>query len=369
MRKILFLLTFTLLTLCADEELPPVTLATVKLPQIRLAEIPTVSAAAKLATATVNLPVIPSTAPQLNAAKARMLLKKTLFRDKRNIDNEPAANENLASWVEIFQAHKEYTFPHVPVSQGLRMVAEVRWPVSEEVLASNLTWYKDKGYNAVLLTFDGSEEPYQLTQLADKITSAGMKVYFAFGGAENLKLSVFIHPYKLGRLITALAPKCAGMLLHWRRTSQHLLLPDRAFIDFLVRHGREANPALQIIGESYYGENAESKGAFVLSTSLPAGSSAILLTNVGYSFYSPPKALKLLNGQLTPVLVLILGAKPYYATVNPNNLSFEQNWQIKRMLEENFVAAGATGTVTLHGDGSNGLFNSFHTDNLGQTAR
>ena len=78
MKKILFLLlTFTLLTLCADEELPPVTLATVKLPQIRLAEIPTVSAAAKLATATVNLPVIPSTAPQLNAAKARLLRSLT----------------------------------------------------------------------------------------------------------------------------------------------------------------------------------------------------------------------------------------------------------------------------------------------------
>ena len=249
------------------------------------------------------------------------------------------------------------------------MVAEVRWPVSEEVLASNLTWYKDKGYNAVLLTFDGSEEPYQLTQLADKITSAGMKVYFAFGGAEDLKLSVFIHPYKLRRLLAAIVPKCAGMLLHWRRTSQHLLLPDRAFIDFLIRHGREANPSLQIIGECYYGETAESNGAFVVSTSSPAGSSAILLSNVGYEFYSPAKALDLLKGQSTPILVLVLGAKPYYATANKNDLTFDQNWAIKRSIENRFFAAGASGTVTLHGDGSNGLFATYHTDNLGQCAR
>ena len=76
MKKILFLLPFTLLTLCADEGLPPVTLATVNLPKIRLADIPTVSAAAKLATATVNLPVIPVQLRSLTQPRRGCSLKK-----------------------------------------------------------------------------------------------------------------------------------------------------------------------------------------------------------------------------------------------------------------------------------------------------
>lgn len=397
-----------LLLLCgsifAEEPLPPVAMATVKtatvpLPVIRLAEVPlpeiklpeitTVSFVSdlsdlsdksdqsdtSLAIGTVPVAkVAVTTAADLAAAKAHRELKNRLFRDKRGLQYDAATgpeSSDFAAWIELYKSHTPYTAAHVPLRKGLRMVAELRHPADPDVLADNLEFYKSKGYNAVLITFDGSEEPYHLTDLADKAAAAGFKVWYAFGGAEDLKLSVFVHPGKLRRLIAAIAPRAEGTLLNWRRTSQHLLLPDRPFTDFLIRSGREVNPDLQIIGESYFGENAETKGKFAVATSVPANSSGVLLQNVGYSFYNPAKVFKKLFAHLkdVPKLVLVLGEKPYYATRRRNKLSFEQNWQIKRSIEERFLAAGAAGTVTLHGDGSNGLYNRNHTDNLGATSR
>ena len=400
MRKLFLLLVCG--SLFAEEPLPPVAMATVKtatvplpviqlaevtLPAIKLPEIKTVfiisadwsdrSAPVNggLAIATVPVPkVVITTAADMTAVKELRETKTRLFRDQRNLIYDSTAapgNVDFNAWLDLYKNHTPYTGAYIPLQDEVRMVAELRYPIDEKVLADNLTFYKSKGYNAVLITFDGSEEPYHLTVLADKVTAAGFKVWYAFGGAEDLKLSVFIHPHKLQRLITALAPKCAGMLLHWRRTSQHLLLQDRPFTDFLIRSAREVNPDLQIIGESYFGENAETKGKFAVATSVPANSSGVLLQNVGYSFYSPAKVFKKLFAHLkdVPKLVLVLGEKPYYATRRRNKLSFEQNWQIKRSIEERFLAAGAAGTVTLHGDGSNGLYNRNHTDNLGATSR
>ena len=400
MRKLFLLLVCG--SLFAEEPLPPVAMATVQtatvpLPVIRLAEVPlpeiklpeiknvfiisadwsdrSTPVNGNLALATVSVSQVELTSvANMTAAKEFRETKTRFFRDQRNLIYDSTAapgNVDFAAWLDLFKNHTPYTAAYIPLQDRVRMVAELRHPVDEAVLSANLAFYKSKGYNAILVTFDGSEEPYHLAALADKVTAAGFKVWYAFGGEENLKLSVFIHPHKLQRLIAALAPKCAGMLLHWRRTSQHLLLQDRPFTDFLIRSAREVNPDLQIIGESYFGENAETKGKFAVATSLPANSSGVLLQNVGYSFYSPAKVFKKLFAHLkdVPKLVLVLGEKPYYATRRRNKLNFEQNWRIKKSIEDRFLAAGAAGTVTLHGDGSNGLYRTNHNDNIAQTGR
>ena len=181
-----------------------------------------------------------------------------------------------------------YTAVHIPLEKGIRMIAEVNCRNDPVILESNLAFYKGKGYNSALITFDGSEEFWDLAALADKVAAAGFRCWYAFGGAEDLTKSVFVHPEKLRQLIRVLAPRCDGMLLNWRRTSQHLLLQDRPFTDFLIRTGREANAKLQIVGESYYGPTAAS-GNMAVTTSLPANSSGVLLVNAGYSFYNPKK--------------------------------------------------------------------------------
>ena len=44
-------------------------------------------------------------------------------------------------------------------------------------------------------------------------------------------------------------------------------------------------------------------------------------------------------------------------------MSFEKAWKLKRYTEERFLAAGAAGTITMHGDGAG------YTDNIGQRGR
>lgn len=383
-----------LLLLCgsifAEEPLPPVAMATVPLPVIRLAEVPlpeiklpeitTVSFVSDQSDTSLAIGTVPvakvavTTAADLAAAKAHRELKNRFFRDKRGLQYDAATgpeSSDFAAWIELYKSHTPYMAAHVPLRKGLRMVAELRHPADPDVLADNLEFYKSKGYNAVLITFDGSEEPYHLTDLADKAAAAGFKVWYAFGGAEDLNLSVFVHPGKLRRLIAAIAPRAEGTLLNWRRTSQHLLLPDRPFSDFFIREGRVANPQLQLVGESYFGHNAESDHKFKVATSFPANASGVLLVNVGYSFYAPKKVFGRLCGHLdkVPRLVVILGPRPYYATKGTSRLSFGPAWEIKRATEEKFLKAGAAGTVTLHGDGSNGIYNKAHTDNIGHTGR
>ncbi len=399
MRKLFSLCFAAALCCAADEVLPPVPLATVKLPVIKLPviplpviELPEISTVTflsdlsdlsdksdqsdtSLAIGTVPVAkVAVTTAADLAAAKAHREAKDKLFRDQRGLLYDAATgpeSSDFAAWVALYKSHTPYTAKHIPLRKGLRMVAELRHPADPDVLADNLEFYKGKGYNAVLITFDGSEEPYHLTDLADKVTAAGLKVWYAFGGAEDLKLSVFVHPARLRRLIAAIAPRAEGTLLNWRRTSQHLLLPDRPFTDFFIKESRAANPQLQLVGESYFGQNAESDHKFKVATSLPVNASGVLLVNIGYSFYAPQKVFDKLFGHLAkvPRLVVILGPRPYYATKGTRRFSFGPAWEIKRSTEDKFLKAGAAGTVTLHGDGSNGLYNRNHTDNLGHTGR
>lgn len=367
----------------ASIQLPVIRLAAVPLPEIKLPAIKTVfiissdwSDSTEVASTIASVPIakIADTADQIATAKIHREIKKRLFRDQRNLQYDSTTipkGADFAAWLELYNTHQPYTLAHIPLQKGLRMIAELRLPVKEKILADNLEFYKNQGYTAVLITFDGSEEPYQLAELADKVTTAGMRPWYAFGGAENLKLSVFVHPYKLKRLICALAPKCDGTLLHWRRTSQHLLLPDAAFVDFFLREGRSANPNLQIVGESYFGHNALSEHKLTVATNVPTNASGVLLVNVGHSGINAEGVLNRLFGHLrhSPRLVLILGDRPYYATKNYNALDFGQNLLAKQRVGERFLAAGAAGTVTLHGDGSNGLYNRNHTDNLGATSR
>ena len=249
------------------------------------------------------------------------------------------------------------------------MIAEVRLPVTREVLRDNLAFYAGRGYNAVLLTFDGSENPGELSALARECRAAGLAPWFAFGGREDLKLGVLIAPATLTRLIGELAPLCDGMLLGWRRTSLHLFLPDRAFQDYVIKAAREGNQKICIVGESYLGRSAESDGRFAVTTSVPDNASGCLIVNAGYAMVRPDVLDTFWGRVKVPKLVLIIGDRPYYRTRFPNGLSFEANLKIKETIEGRFRSAGAAGTVTLHGDGSDGIYNRLYTDNLAQTGR
>lgn len=406
MRKLLLIFCLAVFALCADDDLPPVATAAVRVAAVPLVEVPlpeivvpgvaltrVVMPAALLAdcgiatpksdlsdtsdqsdkgrTSMVALAAVPGVAGNLAAAKA-FREAAAVFRDRRSVTADPAAvagSPVYQAWAKIYADHQDYTPACVPLPNGLRMIAEVRLPVKQELLRDNLSFYAKRGYNAVLLTFDGSENPGELSALARECRAAGLAPWFAFGGREDLKQTVFIAPATLRRIIGELAPLCDGMLLGWRRTSLHLFLPDRAFQDYVIKAAREGNSKICLVGESYLGRSAESDGRKAVTTSLPDNASGCLLVNVGYSMVTPKVMDTVFSTVKAPKIVLVTGCWPYYRTHKANGLSFEANLKIKETIEARFRASGAAGTVTLHGDGSDGLYDPNFTDNLAQSGR
>lgn len=321
--------------------------------------------------AAVGLVAVPGHQGNMTAM-AEFRKKVSAFRDRRTVVHDLSAvpgSAVYAAWTEIYAGHRDFTAEYVPLPEKLRMIAEVRVPVDRKIFQDNLAYYAARGYNAVLITFDGSENPGMLSAAARQCRQAGLAPWFAFGGREDLRQSVFIAPATLQRLIGELAPLCDGMLLGWRRTSLHLFIPDRAFTDFVLKSARESNPRLCIVGESYLGMTGESGGRFQVTTSIPANASGCLIANIGYEAITPKVLDTVFRGVTVPKIVLVLGQRPYYRTVQANSLSFEENLLIKENIEKRFLSAGAAGTVTLHGDGSDGLRHPAITDNLARGGR
>ena len=81
------------------------------------------------------------------------------------------------------------------------------------------------------------------------------------------------------------------------------------------------------------------------------------------------KLKSVLNKILTKIkeqskIALITGDRPYYATRSNNGKTFAQNLEIKKALADRWLSAGASGVIVLHGDGSDGIYNKEHTDNI-----
>ena len=112
------------------------------------------------------------------------------------------------------------------------------------VLRERLDYYAARGYNAVLVTFDTTENLSRLCVTVDGIRRAGFQIVIAYAGRENLEEPVFRDPEVLRRFLTELGSRADALLLGWRRTSVHLFLPDRPFTNFLIRSAREGNPDL-----------------------------------------------------------------------------------------------------------------------------
>ena len=325
-------------------------------------------------TANVVLPQVATLADNMTRAKAfRELL--TLFKDKKTVLNDSSAYPDSAvytEWKKIYDNAdiKNYVMEYNKLEKPVRMIAEARLPVNKNTLMSNLSFYKNRGYNSVLITFNGTENIWELEELVSCCRSAGMSPWFAFGGSESIDKPVFIAPATLRRMVMAMAKICDGILLGWRRTSLHLFLPDKPFMNYIIKSAREVNKTISVVGESYLGRTSMGGGdSYTVTTNSPANASGCLIVNVGFYGINPKVLTTLFSEIKAPKLVLVVGERPYYKTEYDNKKTFEENFKIKEDVENRLISAGAYGTITLHGDGSDGMYNRLHTDNIAQTGQ
>lgn len=290
------------------------------------------------------------------------------FRDKRNAALLSADKRASAKWLTIAEKEVAYTPDYIPLPSGLRMAAEIHHPISSGILAGNLARYRKAGCNSVLITFGypGESLPVLLATAA-QCRRAGLNPWFAYAGPESIQHSIFRDPDELASAAAQLAQACDGVILGWRRTSVHMYRQDDVFQILLLRAAREANPKLAILGEIYYGETERS--ARDLALNLPTGVSGALVTGFGFQGVAVESVVAALHKKVgsTPLVPLIVGRKPYYATRNRDGRSAAVHWREKMAVAFRWLSAGVSGVVILHGDGSDGIYDPKQTDNLAQT--
>ncbi|MEI3038447.1 MAG: hypothetical protein V8T90_15440 [Victivallales bacterium] len=308
----------------------------------------------------ITLPEVRDPAARMPQLIALQKIQRTLFRDQRNLIYDSSIGIDSAvwaKWIRIYQADEPYDMPHVELTDGLRMIAEVTVPedrAERETLNTNLERYVALGYNAALLTFDTTEPLDSLVELAELIRSKGLAVWIAYSGPENLRHSIFADPDRLANCVRTLAELADGLVIGWRRTALHLFVQDRPFYNVILRAARAGNPKLQILGESYIGETAETpEYTRIAMFNNPANCSGTVVSGIGFYGVNVAGAL---TGVFKPVahmnrVALIVGSKPYHQTLHRTGLSRERQEAVKQRLERRFRAAGCRGTITLHGDG------------------
>lgn len=326
-------------------------------------------------TASVSVPLIASGAARIPQVQAMLREAQTVLADQRNLRYDPEFGIDSAAWkkwLAIYRKNEPYTLEYQPLPAGLRIIAEVKCPADADQVSTldrNLEFYAKQGYNAVLLTFDTTEDLSRLLDTAALIRAHGLKIVCAYAGPEKLQWSVFRDPDVIEQYISRLCMVSDAFLIGWRRTSCHLLIQDDAFRNHLLRAARKLNPNVAIIGEAYYGQTAHSNHRTDHVTyNVPANASAVLLFGIGYKGVAIELAMDGMFPAVRnlPRIGLAIGEKPYFDTRNDTGKTVSQNLAVKQRIERRFRSGGCVGTLTIRGDGSDGVYDKRFTENLSQ---
>jgi hypothetical protein len=295
-----------------------------------------------------------------NEFKTNYLALKNMIKDKRYLyyDNEIIHSNFLKKWISIYKNYSNKKFDTIKLTNKFRMISEIRMPKSYkefEILKTNLNYYKSRGYDSVLIVFDGSETPNDLENLVKYVKYLNLRPFGAFGGRETLHTSIFLEPDMFSKQLKSIAKYCEGFIIGWRRTSAHLIEQDDEFMNFIIENVRSANSQIHIFGEIYYGNNAKNEGEnnWGISKNIPNCSSAIMLVNFGFLSINTDYVVNSFAKKLTnvPLIGLVVGHRPYYLSTHKNNYSQEKNQLIKEKIESKFIKSGCFSTITLHDDG------------------
>lgn len=340
-------------------EAPAVTAAT--------PEAPAVSAS------TPEAPAVTAAAVTAPAASPRTALWRgfTARLDAAGIDpltrGETAevnpGNPHFRRWLDVLSACAEPPAAPpaaVPPLPAFRAVAEVHYPVDWDVYRANLKFYREQGCDAVLVAFgwSGAEDvPGYIATAREH----GFKVLLTYSGPATRSVPVFGSPERLARLLALHGRQADAFVLHWRRTSLHLLTPPAGWTRFLTENVRRLNPSLPVIGSVYYGETGGAYPGHGWSASVPADASGAVFQGGGTPDYPPGAALAALRRfTALPAVAVALGDRAAYLHEFKNGKTFMQNFAIKRQVADGCTAAGFHAVIIRHGD------NGDYTDNIGQ---
>lgn len=110
-------------------------------------------------------------------------------------------------------------------------------------MLSNLQFFKQHKYNAVLVRFDCTEDIAKLAAMVNDIKSSGFEVFAVYVGKDNMRprWNPFIEPNAIESYMQVIAPKCTGLFLNWRSTSSHAKILPAEFFNYICSIARMYN--------------------------------------------------------------------------------------------------------------------------------
>ena len=268
-------------------------------------------------------------------------------------------------WINILAANKKCNIAYIK-NKKLRKIIGEAWlyenrynSQTKENMVKNLDFFKSKGYGAVLVRFDCSEDKDKLIEMIDDIKAAGFEVFGTYVGQDNLKpeWNPYIEPETIEEYISLLAPKFTGFLLNWRATSNHVKILPIEYFNYICSVLRKANSQILIYGEVYYGAIGPLRMTTLVYTT-PENVTGIVINNMGYYGYNTTYIVNNLFTSAVPgyrkmdKLGQVIGYGPYYSSRPEFNahLDLDQEYKYKNNVETAFKRTGY-GTITMSHDG------------------
>ena len=268
-------------------------------------------------------------------------------------------------WIKILVANKKCNIAYIK-NKKLRKIIGEAWIYNnrynfqtKENMLKNLDFFKSKGYGAVLVRFDCSEDKDKLIKMIDDIKAAGFEVFGTYVGQDNLKpaWNPYIEPETIEEYISLLAPKFTGFLLNWRSTSNHVKILPIEYFNYICNTLRKVNDKILIYGEVYYG-NIDPLRMRTLIYTAPENVTGIVINNMGYYGYNTTYIVNSLFTSAVPgyrkidKLGQVIGYGPYYSSRPEFNahLDLDQEYKYKDNVETAFRRTGY-GTITMSHDG------------------
>ena len=279
-------------------------------------------------------------------------------------------------WIKILVANKKCNIAYIK-NKKLRKIIGEAWIYNnrynfqtKENMLKNLDFFKSKGYGAVLVRFDCSEDKDKLIEMVDDIREAGFEVFGTYVGQDNLKpaWNPYIEPETIEEYISLLAPKFTGFLLNWRSTSNHVKILPIEYFNYICNTLRKANDKILIYGEVYYG-NIDPLRMRTLIYTAPENVTGIVINNMGYYGYNTTYIVNSLFTSAVPgyrkidKLGQVIGYGPYYSSRPEFNahLNLDQEYKYKDNVETAFRRTGY-GTITMSHDGVDDNFTNIIAD-------
>lgn len=283
--------------------------------------------------------------------------------DYKNFDYE-----KWSKWKQIIQSKPKAVIKNnYQIQKGSRFLFEVWLPENQEQennLFGELDFAKSRGYNGVVVVWDGTSDYNKLATIQQKILDKGFKIWLAFSTTKKdaLNKTSFVEPQYYKKGLIQLAKRSQAFLMGWRRTSLHLNQQIKQWQDYTMSALRQGNPNIGFIGQTYFGYNGTHKPTqFHLYVNYRQNYNAVLAINFGFLSVNPKWAINKLK-QTLPIsniqyVCLIQGVTATYLKQDVTSVRKKrtkaQYRRINELLQKRFLRAGFDAVCGLSGDGVN----------------